>query len=171
MNEAPVSCLPTHPKMSRAKKVIEEAKEIQNPELDLADKGITTFEEMPGLCKYKLVLSIMSFYKNVIDAVSCKCRDASRPVYTSHKLCSLSNVQISLSRRRSRTIQYTTVDVPHNPVCAVPDSTVTKWRFVSWNREVWCYFLRSAVDFPLLCGPSPLEVPPGKISVLLKIPV
>lgn len=52
MNDAPVSCLPTNTKMSRAKKVIEEAKEIQNPELDLADKGIATFEEMPGLCKY-----------------------------------------------------------------------------------------------------------------------
>lgn len=52
MNEAPVSCLPTNTKMSRTKKVIEEAKEIQNPELDLADKGISTFEEMPGLCEY-----------------------------------------------------------------------------------------------------------------------
>lgn len=38
--------------MSKAKRVIEEAKEISNPELDLVDKGITTFEEMPGLCKY-----------------------------------------------------------------------------------------------------------------------
>lgn len=55
MNEAPVSCLPTNTKMSRTKKVIEEAKEIQNPELDLADKGISTFEEMPGLCEYLLV--------------------------------------------------------------------------------------------------------------------
>lgn len=35
--------------MSKAKKVLDEAREIQNPELDLADKGVATFEEMPGL--------------------------------------------------------------------------------------------------------------------------
>ncbi|RZF39846.1 hypothetical protein LSTR_LSTR000494 [Laodelphax striatellus] len=49
MNDAPVSCLPTNAKMSKAKKVIDEAKEIKNPELDLADKNISSFEEMPGL--------------------------------------------------------------------------------------------------------------------------
>lgn len=52
MQQAPVSCIPTNTKMSKAKKVIDEAKEIQNPELDLMDKGISSFEEMPGLCKY-----------------------------------------------------------------------------------------------------------------------
>lgn len=49
MENGPVSCLPTTPKMSKAKKVIEEAQENQNPELDLADKGVVSFEEMPGL--------------------------------------------------------------------------------------------------------------------------
>lgn len=53
MDKAPVSCLPTNNKMSKAKKVIEEAKEIQNPELDLCDKGILSFEELPGLCECK----------------------------------------------------------------------------------------------------------------------
>ncbi|XP_017752954.1 PREDICTED: ras suppressor protein 1 isoform X1 [Eufriesea mexicana] len=48
MNQAPVSCIPAG-KMSKAKKVLDEAREIQNPELDLADKSISTFEEMPGL--------------------------------------------------------------------------------------------------------------------------
>lgn len=48
MNQAPVSCIPAG-KMSKAKKVLDEAREIQNPELDLADKNISTFEEMPGL--------------------------------------------------------------------------------------------------------------------------
>lgn len=59
MENGPVSCLPTTPKMSKAKKVIEEALENQNPELDLADKGIISFEEMPGLSectKFKHVL-------------------------------------------------------------------------------------------------------------------
>lgn len=51
MNQAPVSCIPNTARMSKAKKVLEEAREIQNPELDLADKGVATFEEMPGLCK------------------------------------------------------------------------------------------------------------------------
>lgn len=51
MEQTPVSCLPTNAKMSKAKKVLEEAREIENPELDLFDKGISTFEEMPGLRK------------------------------------------------------------------------------------------------------------------------
>lgn len=51
MEQAPVSCLPTNAKMSKAKKVLEEAREIENPELDLFDKGVSTFEEMPGLRK------------------------------------------------------------------------------------------------------------------------
>ncbi|KRT78254.1 hypothetical protein AMK59_8152, partial [Oryctes borbonicus] len=49
MNQTPVSCIPNSSKMSKAKKVLEEAREIKNPELDLADKGISSFEEMPGL--------------------------------------------------------------------------------------------------------------------------
>lgn len=49
MNQAPVSCIPNTSKMSKTKKVLEESRENQNPELDLADKGIATFEEMPGL--------------------------------------------------------------------------------------------------------------------------
>lgn len=39
-------------KMSKVKKVLDDAKEQNNPEIDLVDKGITSFEEMPGLCKY-----------------------------------------------------------------------------------------------------------------------
>nr|CAG4641032.1 EOG090X09QT [Eulimnadia texana] len=35
--------------MSKAKKVIDEARETKNPELDLADKGLVSFDEMPGL--------------------------------------------------------------------------------------------------------------------------
>lgn len=39
--------------MSKAKKVLEESREIKNPELDLFDKGVSTFEEMPGLRKFR----------------------------------------------------------------------------------------------------------------------
>lgn len=53
MDKAPVSCLPTNSKMSKAKKVLDDAREIQNPELDLCDKGIVTFEELPGLFNMK----------------------------------------------------------------------------------------------------------------------
>lgn len=49
MSQAPVSCIPAAGKMSKAKKVLDEAREIQNPELDLADKALASFEEMPGL--------------------------------------------------------------------------------------------------------------------------
>lgn len=52
MNQAPVSCIPATSKMSKTKKVLDEAREMQNPEIDLADKNITTFEEMPGLREY-----------------------------------------------------------------------------------------------------------------------
>ncbi len=38
-------------KMSKVKKLLDDAKEQNNPEIDLVDKGITSFEEMPGLCK------------------------------------------------------------------------------------------------------------------------
>lgn len=74
MENGPVSCLPTTPKMSKAKKVIEEALENQNPELDLADKGVVSFEEMPGLSKctkfkhfllWKLVSYLQLPYKDI----------------------------------------------------------------------------------------------------------
>jgi len=74
MENGPVSCLPTTPKMSKAKKVIEEALENQNPELDLADKGVVSFEEMPGLSKctkfkhfllWKLVSYLLAPYKDI----------------------------------------------------------------------------------------------------------
>ena len=38
--------------MSKVRKVLDEAKESKNPELDLVDKSITSFDEIPGLCKY-----------------------------------------------------------------------------------------------------------------------
>ncbi|KAM3967197.1 ras suppressor protein 1 [Aphomia sociella] len=48
-HQPPVSCIPNTAKMSKAKKVIEEAREINNPEIDLVDKGISNLEEIPGL--------------------------------------------------------------------------------------------------------------------------
>lgn len=63
MEQTPVSCLPTNAKMSKAKKVLEEAREIENPELDLFDKGISTFEEMPGLCKSVITILYVVFTK------------------------------------------------------------------------------------------------------------
>nr|CAG4650500.1 EOG090X0DZ9 [Sida crystallina] len=35
--------------MTKVKKIIDEAKETKNPELDLADKGLSSFDEIPGL--------------------------------------------------------------------------------------------------------------------------
>lgn len=52
MNQ-PVSCLPVSAtKMSKAKKVLDEARDTQNREIDLVEKGISTFEELPGLREY-----------------------------------------------------------------------------------------------------------------------
>lgn len=50
-SQAPVSCLPVSSKMSKAKKVLDEARETQARELDLVDKSIGSFDEMPGLCE------------------------------------------------------------------------------------------------------------------------
>lgn len=61
MYNQPVSCLPTNVKMSKAKKVLDDAREIQNPELDLCDKGIATFEELPGLCKLQVNIFLDPF--------------------------------------------------------------------------------------------------------------
>lgn len=73
MNQAPVSCIPAA-KMSKAKKVLDEAREMQNPELDLADKNITTFEEMPGLreytLQYRICTAVLCFEPNLVA-----CRD------------------------------------------------------------------------------------------------
>lgn len=52
MNQTQVSCIPNATKMSKTKKVLDEAREINNPELDLADKGIASIEEMPSLRKF-----------------------------------------------------------------------------------------------------------------------
>lgn len=38
--------------MSKVKKVLDEAKDLQNPELDLVERGIFSFDDMPGLSKY-----------------------------------------------------------------------------------------------------------------------
>lgn len=38
--------------MSKVRKLIEEAKESKNPELELVDKGISSFDEIPGIRKY-----------------------------------------------------------------------------------------------------------------------
>lgn len=45
-------CLPVNSsKMSKTKKILDEAREIQNKEIDLVDRNISTFDEMPGICK------------------------------------------------------------------------------------------------------------------------
>lgn len=56
MNQGPVSCLPMNNKMSKVKKALEEAHETRTRELDLVDKNVVSFDEMPGLCKFSKVL-------------------------------------------------------------------------------------------------------------------
>ncbi len=38
-------------KMTKIKKIIDEAKETKNPELELVDKGLSHFDEIPGICR------------------------------------------------------------------------------------------------------------------------
>lgn len=55
MNQGPVSCLPMNSKMSKVKKALDEARETQNRELDLVDKNVFSFDEMPGLRKSHII--------------------------------------------------------------------------------------------------------------------
>lgn len=59
MNQGPVSCLPMNSKMSKVKKALEEAREIRARELDLVDKNVISFDEMPGLCKFMWNMLVM----------------------------------------------------------------------------------------------------------------
>lgn len=57
MDSGPVSCnFVGNSKMKKAKRVLEEARENpRNPELDLVEKGISAFEELPGLFSLEFV--------------------------------------------------------------------------------------------------------------------
>jgi hypothetical protein len=44
--------------MSKVRKIMDEAKESRNPELDLVDKGISSFDEIPNLRKSSFFLII-----------------------------------------------------------------------------------------------------------------
>lgn len=59
--QSAVTCLPTNGKMSKAKKAIEDAKQIQNPELDLVDKNVVSFEEISSVRKYYSINYIRLF--------------------------------------------------------------------------------------------------------------
>ena len=48
--------------MSKVRKIMDEAKESRNPELDLVDKGISSFDEIPNLRK----LSFFSIVKKIL---------------------------------------------------------------------------------------------------------
>lgn len=50
-----MSCLPLNSKMSKVKKALDEAQEAQVRELDLVDKNVVSFDEMPALCEYLTV--------------------------------------------------------------------------------------------------------------------
>lgn len=65
MNQGPVSCLPMNSKMSKVKKALDEARDIQARELDLVDKNVLSFDEMPGLRKSYTVNVIFFCVKNL----------------------------------------------------------------------------------------------------------
>uniref|UniRef100_A0A182MJM2 Ras suppressor protein 1 n=1 Tax=Anopheles culicifacies TaxID=139723 RepID=A0A182MJM2_9DIPT len=58
-NQPVVSCLPvTANKMSKAKKVLDEARDTKTREIDLVDRNISTFEELPALLNMLFVTRI-----------------------------------------------------------------------------------------------------------------
>lgn len=73
MNQGPVSCLPMNSKMSKVKKALDEAREIRARELDLVDKNVISFDEMPGLCELCLLCTKFPYldknHKVACDAV------------------------------------------------------------------------------------------------------
>lgn len=53
--QAPASCFsPVSSKMSKVKKILAEAREVQNREIDLVDQNISALEECPSLSEYQL---------------------------------------------------------------------------------------------------------------------
>lgn len=56
--------------MSKLKKIVEEAKDIPNAELDLVDRGISRLDDVPGLCKKiihrKDIWSRKNSYRNFV---------------------------------------------------------------------------------------------------------
>lgn len=64
MNQGPVSCLPMNSKMSKVKKALDEARDIQARELDLVDKNVVSFDEMPGLRKSFALRLVFCCVKN-----------------------------------------------------------------------------------------------------------
>lgn len=44
-------CLPVNQKMQKVRKLLQDARETQNRELDLVDRGLNSFEELLGICK------------------------------------------------------------------------------------------------------------------------
>lgn len=53
--------------MSKVRKALDEAKESKNPELDLVDKSITSFDEIPGLRKYLASYYVFFKFNNTIS--------------------------------------------------------------------------------------------------------
>lgn len=48
-----VQCLPVSGKnMSKVKKILEEARDLQNREIDLVDKNLHSFDEIPSICEW-----------------------------------------------------------------------------------------------------------------------
>lgn len=46
-----VQCLPVQKNMSKVKKIIEEAREHQTREIDLVEKNVYSFDDLPGICE------------------------------------------------------------------------------------------------------------------------
>lgn len=59
-------CLPVSGKnMSKVKKILEEARDLQTREIDLVDKNLHSFDEIPSICEWwKTFKSMPKYGKN-----------------------------------------------------------------------------------------------------------
>lgn len=56
-------CLPVSGKnMSKVKKILEEARDLQTREIDLVERNLHSFDEIPSICEWRKRFKIMSKY-------------------------------------------------------------------------------------------------------------
>lgn len=62
-------CLPVNQKMQKIRKVLQDARETQNRELDLVDKAISSFDDLTGIRKYCLWQLCVYMWRFLMDFV------------------------------------------------------------------------------------------------------
>lgn len=62
--------------MSKVKKIIEEARENQTREIDLVEKNVHNFDDLPGICEFNTVIFTkygIDLFSNIWDQIIFNC--------------------------------------------------------------------------------------------------